>query len=285
MLGTKKLHQHIIPKNKQKFSVILMIVILVCSIIVSQQHSFTHQKTVFETLEDNPLFVPNGNRIQKLSFGFDNLVTDIVWLKTVQYIGGNAHSINYPLLYEYLDNLTDLDPKFYIPYFIGQIILPEIDQADKAVTISHKGLENLPDKWEIPYYLGYVYYYYLEDYEQGSAMYKKASILPGALTSAKRMAINLQSKANKHAVALEMWIEAYEIEKSLEMQDLIAKKILREQNFLELEKAVQNYYQKNRTYPQNLKVLVELGFIEEIPIDPLAEWQKYTINDGVIILQ
>jgi tetratricopeptide (TPR) repeat protein len=277
----------LISWNSQMYKIgfVFLVLILCLNIIFSQKHSFKHQKEVFNILEDNPLFVPDGKKIKNFTFGYDNLVTDLVWLKIVQYIGGNACSSNYPLLYNYLENITDLDSKFYMPYFVAQILLPEIDQTEKAVLISQKGLENLPNKWEIPYYLGYIYYYYLEDYEQGSIMYKKASLIPGVLSSANRMAINLQSKANKHLVALQMWMDTYENETNKDVKTLIAKKIIREQNFLELGKAMREYLHLNGESPQNLEVLIETGLIEKIPVDPIAEWQKYEIEENVVVLR
>lgn len=283
MLNKKNSSNSVFQKNKLWQFVIILV--CVSGIIFAQKDSFAHQKEVFEVLEDNPLFVPNAQILQKITFGYDNLVTDLVWLQTVQYIGGNARSSDYPLLSEYLDNLTDLDPQFYMPYFVAQILLPEIKQTDQAIQISEKGLKNLPNRWEIPYYLGYIYYYYLNDYEQGALMYEKASQIPGVLSSAKRMAINLQSKANKHAVALEMWIYAYEQETNPDVQELIAKKILREQNFLELEKAIQSYFQKNGFYPKNIEILVQEGLIQKVPQDPIAPWQKYLIENGVVVLR
>ncbi len=269
----------------KKFNTILLIILLCVGVIFSQKYSFENQKEVFQTLEDNPLFVPNAEKIQKFTFGFDNLITNLIWLKTVQYIGGNARSGNYELLYEYLDSVTDLDPEFYMPYFIAQLLLPEIQQADKAILISEKGLKNLPERWEVPYYMGYIYYYYLEDYEKGAEKYWQASKMPGVLSSATRMAINLTSKNKKHLLALEMWINAYEEEKNPQIKELIAKKIRREENFVELEHAVQKYYENYGLLPENLNELIRLGFITEIPKDPIESHKEYQLEEGLIFLR
>ena len=187
-----------------------LIIISVFGIIVLQNRVFAYQKNVFDVLENNPLFVPDANKIKNISFGFDNLVTDLIWLKTVQYIGGNARTGEYPLLYDYLNTITDLDPQFYLPYFVGAVLLPESNNAKQAVRLSEKGVQNMPQKWEIPFYLGYIYYFYLEDYAQGAKYYEQASKLPGVLPIAERMAGNLKSKQGKHKIALEMWIDIFE---------------------------------------------------------------------------
>lgn len=258
---------------------------LFLGIVFSQRYSFENQKKVFEILEDNPLFVPNAKILKQVTFGFDNLMTDVIWLRIVQYVGGNARSSNYELLGEYLESVTELDPKFYMPYFVAQLLLPEVQHAEKAISISEKGLKSLPERWEIPFYMGYIYYYYLEDYEKGAEMYEKASQIPGVLSSAKRMAINLTSKANKHSIALSMWIEAYENEENANVKDLIAQKIIREKNYVDLEEAVKKYVEIYNTYPQSLEELIQVGLISEIPLDPIENWKRYTIQNNVIILQ
>ena len=227
----------------KKFLNIFLALTLFLGIVFSQRHSFEHQKKVFDILEDNPLFVPDAKILKQVTFGFDNLITDLVWLRIVQYVGGNARSSNYDLLGEYLESVTDLDPKFYMPYFVAQLLLPEVQHTEKAILISEKGLKSLPERWKIPFYMGYIYYYYLEDYEKGAEMYEKASQIPGVLSSAKRMAINLTSKANKHLLALNMWIEAYENEKISNVKKLIAQKIIREKNYVDLEKAMKKYFE------------------------------------------
>lgn len=265
--------------------VLISLCALFSGIIISQKVSFAHQKEVFEQIENQALFVPKAQVLEQVSFGFENLVTDLVWLHTVQYIGGNARSSDYPLLYAYLDNLTDLDPQFYLPYFVAQVLLPEIEQNEHAILISEKGIRALPENWKIPAYLGYIYYYYLEDFEKGAEFYQRASEIPGALPSAKRMAINLTSKANKHLLALEMWLELYAEEKNEEIKAMIAKKIVREQNFVELEKAVQKYFSLQNVLPENLEILVTFGLMQEIPLDPIENHKKYQLQNGVIILE
>lgn len=269
----------------KKTLLLFLVCCLLFGIITSQKRSFAHQKDVFEILEDNPLFVPNSKILKNVAFGFDNLMTDLIWLKTVQYIGGNARSGEYPLLSDYLDVLTDLDAKFYMPYFVAQILLPESGQAKEAVLLSEKGMKALPENWKIPYYTGYIYYYYLNDYEKGAKFYTQASEIPGALSSAKRMAVNLIGKANKHALALEMWLNLYEEEKNPDVKNLIEKKMLREKNFVDLENALQKYFQQNGFYPEKIDVLAQFGLIEKIPSDPLEPYKNYTLSGANVYLQ
>lgn len=268
----------------RKVSVLLALV-LTLSIVICQRFSFTHQKEVFEILEDNPLFVPDAKILKNVAFGFDNLMTDFIWLKTVQYIGGNARSGDYPLLFDYLNVLTDLDTKFYMPYFVAQVLLPESGQAQEAVLLSEKGMKALPENWKIPYYTGYLYYYYLNDYEKGAEFYLRAAEIPGALSSAKRMAVNLIGKANKHTLALEMWLNLYDEEKNPDVKNLIEKKMIREKNFVDLENALQKYFQQNGFYPEKIDVLAQFGLVEKIPSDPLEPYKNYTLSGANVFLQ
>lgn len=59
------------------------------------------------------------------SFGFKNIRADYYWLKTIQYVWGNAYHSEYKeYLYKILDLVTELNPYFESPYHIGQLLLP-----------------------------------------------------------------------------------------------------------------------------------------------------------------
>lgn len=270
--------------SKRVFTIVFILLVLT-SVFWFQKQNFTYQKEVFEEIENEVLFVPDGEKIKNFTFGYENLVTDLIWLKTVQYIGGNARHQRFHLLGDYLESVTDLDSKFYAPYFLGLLLLPDIEQGKQAVQLAEKGIQALPNRWEIPYYLGYVYYFYLEDYEKGAEMYEKASKMPGVLVSAKRMATNLQSKAGKHKIALDMWIDIYENTENEGMLELIEKKIIREKNFLDLAMAVTNFENQKGYLPNTIEELAEFKFIEKIPEDPIEYWKSYQIKNGKIVLE
>lgn len=76
-------------------------------------------------LVHHPEKLPESQSAAFASFGFTNMMADMYWLRTVQYIGENAISGEYKKYLGAMTNLiTDLNPYFESPYTIGQLLLP-----------------------------------------------------------------------------------------------------------------------------------------------------------------
>src|SRR5512134_3171346 len=73
-----------------------------------------------------------GSRLKGLVFGAEGLLADWYWMNSLQYMGKKISAVglsnlnlddmrplNPRLLYPYLNNATDLDPKFMAPYSYG----------------------------------------------------------------------------------------------------------------------------------------------------------------------
>jgi len=121
------------------------------------------KKNIDAHLVDHPELIPNKETIQYTSMGFKNLTADLYWLRTIQYIGGNAISEGYKkYLFTMLDLITQLNPYFEEPYNVGQLLLPDNNKddtktnpseenkdIDQSITLSLKGIDNFCDTQKI----------------------------------------------------------------------------------------------------------------------------------------
>ncbi|HLA95564.1 MAG TPA: hypothetical protein VK612_07575, partial [Pyrinomonadaceae bacterium] len=111
-----------------------------------------------------------GKRLNGYALGSEGLLADWYWMMSLQYMGKkmieygdkdidleNLSSLNIRLLYPYLDNATDLDPKFYAAYSYGAAVLPAINR-EHAIALIEKGIANNPEQWRFYQYLGYIYW-------------------------------------------------------------------------------------------------------------------------------
>ena len=86
-----------------------------------------------ESYEDEDLSL-QGKRLKGYALGFEGLLADWYWMRSLQYIGDkvvnskaevlsidNLRPLNPRLLYPLLDNATDLDPKFITAYSLSLI--------------------------------------------------------------------------------------------------------------------------------------------------------------------
>jgi len=219
-----------------------------------------------------PPNLPSAKTVKSNIFGYDNLAADWYWIKTIQYIGEHHFDDhqNNQNIFNFLNLVTDLDPHFATAYYFGEIILPNEEESNLAIQLAIKGLYNRPDTWQIPYYLGYIYYFYREDYEKATKYFELAAQKPKVLTSAKRLAAELRSKTGRHEIALMMWQNlAKNIEDDFTYQEA-KKRITRELNFLTLENDVKIFQTKFNRDPENLTELITTQVLQKIPSDPFG---------------
>ncbi|HEX8843188.1 MAG TPA: hypothetical protein VF791_00890 [Pyrinomonadaceae bacterium] len=128
-------------------------------------------------LEEEKLYV-TGAAARRMSLGFNGLIADWYWMRSLQYVGRKIIKVQeeHPygslmiedltplklrLLAPLLDTTTTLDPQFLPAYEYGALILPAVSKTDKdedAIALLKKGIEANPDAWKLYHYLGYIYW-------------------------------------------------------------------------------------------------------------------------------
>ncbi|MDH3494933.1 MAG: hypothetical protein OEM82_15365, partial [Acidobacteriota bacterium] len=111
-----------------------------------------------------------GERLKGYALGFEGLLADWYWVRSLQYIGNKIHNakdqqinienlrpLDPKLLYPFLNNASTLDPNFLAVYSYGATVLPAIDEQH-AIEIAEKGIENNPAEWQLYHQLGYIYW-------------------------------------------------------------------------------------------------------------------------------
>lgn len=164
-----------------------------------------------EGYEDSDLTV-NGSRLKGFAFGMEGLISDVYFMRSLQYIGekiikSNSDFINIEdlrdlnprLLYPLLKNATDVDPHFIAAYSYGAMVLPAIDAA-KAIELASKGIANNPNEWRLYQHLGYIYWR-LGQYEKASEIYEKGSKIAGSASFMKMMAASMKTEGGSRETA------------------------------------------------------------------------------------
>ena len=127
---------------------------------------------------------------RRLSLGFNAMVADWYWMRSLQYVGRKvgAHKgalqlddlgpLNLNILAPLLDNATTLDPQFLAVYEYGAVVLPAVD-VEAAVRLINKGIAANPRAWRLHTYLGYIYWQQ-NRFQEASEAYGAASRIEGA---------------------------------------------------------------------------------------------------------
>jgi hypothetical protein len=224
------------------------------------------------------LMLRSGPVLKQLSLGYDSLLGDIYWTRTVQYFGGRVGNPGekFELLWPLLDVTTTLDPKLIVAYRFGAIFLSEpmptgADRTDLAVELVKRGVVANPNSWELSSDLGFLYYWHLKDYKKASAAYLQGGNIPNAPTWLKMMAAQVAEKGNSFSNSLAIWTELYDSTQDAKVKKsaLVHLQSLRAlQDTLELDKLAQQYHQQNGRYPASMKELYDHGLLQGIPRDP-----------------
>ncbi|MCI0661963.1 MAG: tetratricopeptide repeat protein [Acidobacteria bacterium] len=156
-----------------------------------------------ERAGDDPLYFTSGKVVKRASLGFDGLVSDIYWMRTILYFGeqieNQARQKNKTVdlrqmrqLEPLLEITTDLDPYNIKAYRFGAFFLPEID-LEKAAQLAEKAVQNNPGQWQLLQDLGFVYWRQGR-FQEAEEAYLKGSKIKGAPQWMLIMAMTMMAK-------------------------------------------------------------------------------------------
>ena len=157
---------------------------------------------------------------RRLSLGFNGLVADWYWLRSLQYVGrkidayrgdftlDNMRPLGIRNLGPLLDEATTLDPQFMAAYEFGAVVLPSIDR-DAAIRLVQKGIRDNPRDWRLYQHLGYIYWQ-AGRFTEASEAYASGARLPGAPAWMSAMAAQMQTQGGSRDLAREMYRRMYE---------------------------------------------------------------------------
>lgn len=78
-------------------------------------------------------------------------------------------------VYPMLDRVTTVDPHFIFPYIFGGLyVLLDTGELEEAHQLLQKGRRLNPERWEFPFYLGWLEWMYIGDMEKTSSLLMEA---------------------------------------------------------------------------------------------------------------
>jgi tetratricopeptide (TPR) repeat protein len=224
------------------------------------------------------LYLTSGNVLQKMSLGHTGLLADIYWMRAVQYYGGKRlkNDSYFPLLKPLLDITTTLDPQLFHAYRFGSIFLSEpapvgANQPDAAIDLLSRGIANNPNEWQLYRDLGFVYYWYLQDYQKAAQAFLDGSKNPTAAIWMRTFAAELLSKGNNRRSARFLWQEVYETSENRQIKENAREHLFRlsaEEDIETLQVLVQKVESRLGRKLISLDELLKMGFFDKVPVDP-----------------
>ena len=175
------------------------------------------------------LFLPDAKYLKPMLIGFHGVAADLLWIRTVQYVGTHLETDRkFPQLAKALNLATSLDPHFLEPYrFGGLYLLYLARQPQAAVSLLEKGAAANPGRWELPHDLGRYYYLEAHDYARSLEWWERAATLPGRPDYLPRFVARLYAKTGHRETALELWSEIYRTAQNDSVRSLALQEIER----------------------------------------------------------
>ena len=226
------------------------------------------------------LYLRSGSTANRVFLSFDAMAADIYWIRSIQNYGRDRtsdRSDRFQLLYPLLDLTTTLDPYFNIAYRFGAILLAVEEpqgpgRPDLAIKLLLKGLEKNP-RWQYPYDIGFVHYWYTNDYQEAARWFERAAAMPRAPEWIRPLAaITMASGGDRQSARRmlnELLSSTEQYIRQTAQRDLLKLDAL--DTIDRLNAVLDEFNQKNGRYPTDLDELVRARVLTTVPVDPSGE--------------
>jgi len=244
----------------------------------------------------NLLYVRSPEFLRRASLSFHALVADIYWIRTVQHYGRTKLSTDsnkqYDILYPLLDLSTSLDPYFDVAYKFGAIFLAEqypagAGRPDQAIALLRKGLQAQPDKWQLAQEVGFVYYWWLADYQAAAMWFNRAADMTKAPDWLRPLAAVTLAQGGNRATSRTLWTEIVRNADAdwLKSQATFRLNQLDAMDGIDvMERVVQQYRARTGVLPATWIDMIRAGLLRAIPADPTGTPLRLDASTGKVRL-
>jgi len=239
------------------------------------------------------LYLWSADEVRTLSRGFEDLMADLYWLRTVQYYGREkvAKDASYELLLPLTNITTTLDPRFEIAYRYGAIFLSErpphgAGNPEAGIKLLEKGITWNPHSWRLRWDLGALEFFSLKDAKRAAETLVEAARVPGAPYWLETLAGSMLIQGGERQTARLIWSRMYEQnEGSMKANALQQLRRLEALDRAErIEKIVAGFASKAGRKPRSLQELQQAGLLREAPVDPTGVSFDYDPETGAVTI-
>lgn len=135
------------------------------------------------------LYLQPPPNIERFSLGYRSVVADALWLRVIQNYdlceaprtekvaqsSDQTSRCHLGWVFHMLDSITDLDPRFKIPFTTGATVLSiAVDDREGARRMFEKGILKFPNDWPLIYQAAYHYLYEVGDRTRAAELFVQA---------------------------------------------------------------------------------------------------------------
>lgn len=271
----------------------LLLILLVPFHILGLQYVTREWKSL--PVSQDAAYVIPSPILKITSLEYKGIASDFLFLRALVFFGGIIEKVgleNKPLrevsmewewkwLYDTLKASTDLDPYFYDPYYFGQAHLPWMNMTRETNILLENGVVHRDWDWNLPFFKGFNYFYFLQENDKASEYLMIASRKPGASPLFASLAVRLAYRGRRTANAISFIEQILKNEEDESIKKEYHARLETLKAILYLEQVTSLYIERFGNTPSDLKTLIEKGLIKALPKDPYGG-EFYISFDGSI---
>ncbi len=252
---------------------LLLLLCLIPAYFLLQQDLWEGRAEVRRSAQAGYVIPSKFSRV--LALEHKGLLSDFLFLKTITFFGERVMAeqpiadVDWRFIIGSLDAVTDLDPYFLDPYILGEGLLTwESERYEEANQLLEKGRKYRTWDWQIPFYLGFNYFYFLGDNEKGAEYLLEAGRLPGSLSFLPDLASRIGyygGKAKDAAVFLKGIIAQTD---DRQVKERLEKRLLALERSAFLEERVERFEKEQGRVPEKVGELISKGYLQKLPAEP-----------------
>jgi hypothetical protein len=248
------------------------------------------------SMDPDVLYFGSPAIIKKMALGYDSLVADVYWMRTIQYYGRRDEAarrlIRYKNLAALLEITTTLDSGMIDAFRAGSSFLAEPEPAGagqplQAVRLLDRGISHNPGEWRLHFDKGFVYFWHQKNFSEAGEVWLAASRLPGAPPWMGNLAAMALSKSGAVETARALWQKQFEASDRPDVRENAwnhLASIQVDQDFWTLEYFIRKFLAKYRKFPARLEDLARAGYLQQVPSDPSGVPYLYDPTSGIVRL-
>jgi tetratricopeptide (TPR) repeat protein len=238
----------------------------------------------------DPAWLPSGKLLRLVSLGQRLAVSDLYWLRTVQYIGEGFEEPQrgWHALLPLAEIVTDLDPRHGYAYQMVSLCLADpARRFDEAYRLLDKGMRNVPDRWSLPLLYAQLKFIYEKDYKTAAEYARRAARAgnrPHLALLAASLALELDEAA-EYALAATFLEESIPAAQEQHLKAELQARLGKVRSFevlLRLEKTIERFRAERGRYPVQLQELAWSGYLDAVPADPSGGAFRYHPGFGTV---
>lgn len=250
-------------RNLPKVLALFSIAFLYFGVFVVQKANDEHRKNLKE-IAPEPKYILPENLVKLLNFGFRAVLADYYWVSIIQNSGLSIYEKDLFLKYHY--NISALDSQFAYPYTFAILWLPtknRIGTTDAVVPLAERGMRDMPNNWEIPFYLAFQYQIVERSFDKTGKYLAIAASKEGVPVSVVTAYSGYLKRLKRDDNLSEDLLQvAYDTAKTPALKKIIGDQLLLSYVVSAVNSAALKYKEKYGVYPKDVYELAEKKFLE-----------------------